>query len=133
MDFNTFQTKNAAQVALTFQSLLEIRLINLISNWLDATIQMDFLGHDGDSLGINGAQIGVLEQTNQVSLTGLLKSHNSRALEARITLEVLSDLSDQMLKGHLADQQLTSGLLVAIDLSELQYQACNVEASSCNQ
>ena len=41
-----------------------------------------------------GAQVGVLEQTNQVSLAGLLKSQDSKALEAQISLEVLSDFPE---------------------------------------
>ena len=35
--------------------------------------QLDVLGHDGDTLGVDGAQVGVLEQTHQVRLAGLLK------------------------------------------------------------
>jgi len=39
----------------------------------DASGQLDVLGHNGDALGVNGAQIGVLEQTDQVRLAGLLQ------------------------------------------------------------
>ena len=35
--------------------------------------QLDVLGHDGDPLGVDGAQVGVLEQPHQVRLAGLLK------------------------------------------------------------
>jgi len=35
--------------------------------------QLDILWHDGHTLGVDGAQVGVLKQTNQVSLAGLLK------------------------------------------------------------
>jgi len=35
--------------------------------------QLDVLGHDGDTLGVDGAQVGVLEQPNQVGLAGLLQ------------------------------------------------------------
>jgi len=35
--------------------------------------QLDVLGHDGDPLGVDGAQVGVLEQTHQVRLAGLLQ------------------------------------------------------------
>ena len=66
---------------------------------------------------MDGAQVGVLEQTDQVSLAGLLKSHDGRALEAQIGLEVLSDLSNQTLEGQLVDQQL-SELLTATDHSQ---------------
>ena len=83
----------------------------------DPAGQLDVLGHDGDTLGVDGAQVGVLEETNQVSLTGLLQGHDSGALEAEVGLEVLGDLSDQTLEGQLADEEL-SGLLVPPDLTE---------------
>ena len=35
--------------------------------------QLDVLWHDGHTLGVDGAQVGVLKQTNQVSLAGLLQ------------------------------------------------------------
>ena len=41
--------------------------------------ELNVLGHDDDSLGVDDAQVGVLEETDQVSLAGLLQSHNSRA------------------------------------------------------
>lgn len=83
----------------------------------DAAGQLDVLGHDGHTLGVDGAQVGVLEQTHEVSLAGLLQSHDGGALEAQIGLEVLGDLADQALEGQLADQQL-GGLLVTTDLTQ---------------
>ena len=38
----------------------------------DTAGQLDVLGHDGDALGVNGAQVGVLKKSYQVSLAGLL-------------------------------------------------------------
>ena len=70
---------------------------------MDVTSQLDVFGHNGDSIGMDGTQIGVLEQTNQVSLAVLLKSLR---LAARLTFG-----SDGSFK-------------------ELQYQACNGEVSS---
>ena len=83
----------------------------------DAAGELDVLGHDGDTLGVDGAQVGVLEETNKVSLRGLLEGHDGRGLEAQVGLEVLSDLPDQTLEGQLADEEL-SGLLVPPDLTE---------------
>ena len=83
----------------------------------DSPGQLDVLGHDGDTLGVDGAQVGVLEQTDEVSLAGLLESHDSRGLEPEVSLEVLGDLSHQTLEGQLADEEL-SGLLVSSDLTE---------------
>merc|ERR1712131_566456 len=83
----------------------------------DATDQLDVLGHDGDTLGVDGAQVGVLKQADEVSLISLLESHDSAGLETQISLEVLSNLTDKTLEGQLADQEL-SGLLVTTDLTE---------------
>jgi len=79
--------------------------------------QLDVLGHDGDTLGVDGAQVGVLEQPNQVGLAGLLQGTDGGGLEPQVSLEVLSNLPDQPLEGQLADEQL-GGLLVTPDLTE---------------
>jgi len=79
--------------------------------------QLDVLGHDGDTLGVDGAQVGVLEETHKVSLAGLLESTDGSALEPEVSLEILCDLTNKTLEGQLADEQL-SGLLVSSDLTE---------------
>jgi hypothetical protein len=83
----------------------------------DATGELDVLGHDGHSLGVDGAQVGVLKETHQVSLACLLQGHDGRALEAQVRLEILGDLADEALERQLADEQLR-GFLVATDLTE---------------
>ena len=83
----------------------------------DSPGQLDILGHDGDPLGVDGAQVGVLEESDEVSLAGLLESHDSAGLEPQVGLEVLGDLPDEPLEGKLADEEL-SGLLVPPDLPE---------------
>ena len=66
---------------------------------------------------MDGSQVGVLEETDEVSLSSLLESKDGRALEAEIGLEVLGNLTDEALEGELADEEL-SGLLVLTDLTE---------------
>lgn len=66
---------------------------------------------------MNGTQVSVFEETYQISLAGFLQGHDGRALEAKVSLEVLSYLSDQALEGQLADEELRA-FLVATDLSE---------------
>ena len=83
----------------------------------DSAGQLDVLWHDGDALGVDGAKVGILEETDEVSLRRLLKGHDGRALEAEVSLEVLGDLTDKTLEGELADEKL-SGLLVSSDLTE---------------
>ena len=83
----------------------------------DPPCQLDVLGHDGDTLGVDGAQVGVLKQTDQVGLAGLLEGADGSGLEPQVGLEVLGDLTNKTLEGQLADEQL-SGLLVPPDLTE---------------
>ena len=83
----------------------------------DAPRQLDVLGHDGDALGVDGAQVGVLEQAHQVRLRGLLQREHGRRLEAQVGLEVLRDLAHQALERQLADEQLRR-LLVLADLAQ---------------
>ena len=94
------------------------KVLNFLSTLsTDATSELDVLGHDGHTLGVDGAQVGVLEKTNKVGLASLLEGHDGGALEAEISLEVLGDLTDKTLEGQLADQEL-GGFLVTTDLTE---------------
>jgi len=47
------------------------------------------LRHDGHALGVDGAEVGVLEQTDEVGLSSLLKGEDGGGLKAQIILEVL--------------------------------------------
>ena len=89
----------------------------------DPPCQLDILGHDGDSLSVDGTQVSVFEKTNQIGLAGFLQRHDGRALETKICLEVLCYFTDQALKWQFSNQQL-SRLLVAPDLSQ-----CNCAGS----
>jgi len=66
---------------------------------------------------VDGAQVGVLEETDHVGLGGLLEGEHSGGLEAEVVLEFTGDLTDKSLEGELADEEL-GGLLEAADLAE---------------
>jgi len=66
---------------------------------------------------VDGAQVGVLKQPDEVGLASLLQSSNGSRLESEISFEILSDFSDETLEGQLPDEEL-SGLLVSPDLTE---------------
>ena len=83
----------------------------------DATSQLDVLGHDSHTLGMNGTQVGILKQTNEVSLGSFLESHDSRGLEAEISLEILSNFTHQALERQFPDQKF-GALLITPDLTE---------------
>ena len=83
----------------------------------DASGQLNVLWHDGDTLSVDGAEVGVLEQTDKVGFASLLESHDRGALESQVSLEVLGDLTDQSLEGELPQQKF-GRLLVSTDFSE---------------
>jgi len=66
---------------------------------------------------VDGAEVRVLEKSNEVRLGGLLEGEDGRRLEAEVRLEVLGDLTDEALEGGLADEEL-GRLLVLADLTE---------------
>ena len=83
----------------------------------DAAGKLDVLWHNGDTLGVDGAQVGIFEKTNQVSFRCFLESHDGARLETQVSLEVLGNFTDKTLEGQLADQEL-SRFLVTTDLTK---------------
>ena len=83
----------------------------------DTAGELDVLWHDGDTLGVDCAQVGVLEKADQVSFACLLKSQHGGALETQISLEVLCDFTYKTLEGQFPDEEL-SALLVPSDFTE---------------
>lgn len=78
---------------------------------------MDVLLLDGDTAGVDGAEVGVFEEGDEVGLDGLLEGADGGRLEAQVGLEVLGDFTDEALEGELADEQL-GGFLVATDFTQ---------------
>ena len=83
----------------------------------DAPSELHVFLHDGDSVGGNSAEIGILEQSSQVALGGFLKSEQGVSLEAQLTIDSVADGADESLEGCLGEEHL-SGLLVLLDLAE---------------
>ena len=90
--------------------------IALVALAPDAAGELHVLRHDGHTPGVDGAEVGVLEQADQVGLGRLLQSHHGGRLEAEVGLEVLSDLTNQTLERSLLDEKVR-GLLIPADLS----------------
>ena len=78
---------------------------------------MDVLGHDGDAVSVNGAEVGVLEKSYEVSLSCFLKSQNGSRLESEISLVFLSNFTDESLEWEFTDQKFSRFLILA-DFSE---------------
>ena len=93
------------------------RRSNLRAFATDAAGQLDVLGHDGDTLGVDGSQVGILEQAYQVCLGGFLECQDGRSLETKIGLEILGNFTNQTLERKFADQEFR-GFLVTTDLTK---------------
>ena len=83
----------------------------------DAAGKLDVLRKDGYTLGVDGAEIGVLKETDEVGLGSLLQGKNGRGLETKVGLEVLRDLANQTLEWQFAQKEL-GRLLVTTNLTK---------------
>jgi hypothetical protein len=72
-------------------------MISLVALATEAAGQLDVLGLDGDALGVDGAQVGVLEEGDEVRLDRLLEGADGGGLEAEVALEVLGNLTDLLM------------------------------------
>ena len=69
----------------TQRNAIRLRLVPLAT---DPGSQMNIFGHDGHSLGMDGTQVGVLEETHEIRLCRLLQSKDRMALETQVTLHM---------------------------------------------
>ena len=83
----------------------------------DSASELEVLWHDGDSLGVDGAEVGVFEESNEVGLGGFLEGEDGGALESEVVLELRGDLTDESLEGKLSDEEL-GALLESSDFTE---------------
>ena len=72
----------------------------------EPSCELHVLWHDGHTLGMDGAEVGILEEPNEVSLGSLLECTQGIGLEPEVTLETLGNLSDEPLEGELPDQEV---------------------------
>ena len=89
----------------------------LVAIATDAAGKVEVARHDGDALGVDGAEVGVLEEPDHVRLAGLLQSLHGGLLETEVGLEVGGDFAHEALEGLAPEEQL-GALLVLADLAE---------------
>ena len=79
---------------------------------------MPVLVEDGDPSGVEGAEVGVLEELDDERLGGLLEGAYGVGLPAEVRLaDLFANLPHQALEGALAEEEV-GGLLVLADLLE---------------
>ena len=83
----------------------------------DSACELHVLWHDGNSLGVDGTEVGVFEETNHVGLRCLLEGEDSGGLEAEFASVLRGDFTDESLEGKFPDEEL-GALLETSDLTE---------------
>ena len=78
---------------------------------------MHVLWHDGNSLGVDGAEVSVLEKTNHVGFRSLLEGKDGRGLESEFASVLRGDFTDESLEWEFSDEKL-GALLESSDFSE---------------
>jgi hypothetical protein len=56
---------------------------------------------------VDSAEVGVFKESNKVRLGSLLKGKDGTALKAKVSLVVLSDLTDKSLEWEFSDKKLS--------------------------
>lgn len=87
--------------------------MNLRALAANTTRELNILGHDGYTLGMNGAQVGVFKQPNKVCFRSLLKGKDGSTLETQVRLEVLGNFTNQTLERGLANEKVRRLLVLA--------------------
>ena len=103
---------NRKSTRLTLRNGNSKQLWNLDSVFLssDSSGELHVSHHDRDSLGVDGAEVGVLEEANQVGFRCFLKSEHCLRLESDVVLDVSCQVLHDSLEWQLADEQVGLGL-----------------------
>lgn len=72
--------------------------------------ELNILWHDGHPLGMDGTQVGVLEEPNEVRLRCLLKGKHGMALETQISLQFIETKKEVQCQTLLNQSKLTQEL-----------------------
>ena len=83
----------------------------------DPARELHVLRGDRHALGVQGAEIRVLKEADELGLRRLLQREDCRRLEAEIRLHIMRNLTHKALERQFADEELR-GLLLAPDLAE---------------
>ena len=83
----------------------------------DSACELHVLWHDGNSLGVDGTEVSVLEKTNHVGFRSLLEGKDGRGLESEFASVLRGDFTDESLEWEFSDEKL-GALLESSDFSE---------------
>ena len=95
----------------------------------DAASKLNVFGHDGDTFGVDGTQVGILKQSDQVSFSCFLQSQDSVALEPQIRLQKCGRTCQHM---HDKDLQVThQSIMLYIPWNPVRFHERGVGKEAC--
>ena len=83
----------------------------------DSEGELHVLSPEGSSLGVDAAEVSVLEQTNEVSFGRLLEGSEGLSLDSEVGVHLLDDFPDDSDEGSSGEEEV-GALLVPLDLPE---------------
>lgn len=72
----------------------------------DSSGQLHVPNHDSDSLSVDGAKIGIFEETDEIGLGGFLESKDGLGLESNVVLDLSSEILHNSLERKLPDEEV---------------------------
>lgn len=73
----------------------------------DSLGQLEVASHDGHSLGMNGTQVGVFKERDEISFSGFLEGEHCRRLESKFLFPFMGDFSDHSLERELSNKKIS--------------------------
>ena len=98
-------------------SLGDVVAVVQVSVSSDSSGEQEILLHDGLSLGVDSAQVGVLEESDEVGLGSFLDCDEGLGSESDLVINALGDGPHESLEGRSQEEQ-GGRLLVSLDLSQ---------------
>ena len=94
-----------------------VQQTRLVAFAADSLGKLDILLHDSNTVSVDSAKVGILEETDEVGFGGFLEGSDGAGLEPEVTTETGGDFSDKPLEWKLPDEEICA-LLVLPDFSE---------------
>ena len=83
----------------------------------DSARQLQVLLLNGKTFGVDGAQVGVLEEAYDVGLGSFLECYKRLGLETKVGVDLLSDIANHSLEGSAREKHI-HGLLIPLNLAK---------------
>lgn len=95
--------------------MIKIEMYSCLPTFITANTasKQHIAGHDRDPTRVEGAEVGIFEEMDQVSFGSFLESEDRGTLEAEVWAGVLGNFTNEALEREFLDQEVALGLVLA--------------------